>query len=282
MTGGAQSVLSDVGAVIERGSRRSAAPPRRGAAPCRLLPTACHPARVACGPEGIRRASPGALAQEEPTIPTSEIGQGFGCPRAAARVHRARSSRPLVLQGRRERGSADRSKRSCGVRQVSFLGPSICTTSPNSRYLTFYGLQRPGRRPSMLTVPTTLTGPHPTGHPPEAMTQPASTAWRQGAIGSRGSIGATGPDCPWIWGSGALGGWGLVPGREVLDDGGSICVHDGPPSLTPGRNNALPRAGRCRSRSCPGRAPRGARRARPRAGLRPSGRRARSRSPRTA
>ncbi len=69
----------------------------------------------ACVPGGIRRASSGCLPRRSLPSRSRGIGQGFGRPRAAARVHRARSSRPLVLQGKGT--SASRSRRPCGVRQ---------------------------------------------------------------------------------------------------------------------------------------------------------------------
>jgi hypothetical protein len=86
-------------------------------------------------------SKPGVLAQEEPTVPTKEVGQGFGCPTAAARVHRARSSRPQVLQGKGI--SASRLRRPCGVRQVKTLGPR-----PDLRYT---GSPERAVRPTLLT-----------------------------------------------------------------------------------------------------------------------------------
>jgi hypothetical protein len=146
-----QSEVSEVCAVIERGSRRMAASPQRGAAPCRFLTTR-HPARVACVPEGSSPSKPGVLAQEEPTIPIRGIGQGFGRPRAAARVHRARSLRPQLLQGK----GAPRTDRDGPAEydRIGFLGPSICSDSPNSCFGGVKGTQRPSahlRRPCLTS-----------------------------------------------------------------------------------------------------------------------------------
>ena len=154
---------------------RRAPATRGGTVP--MLTIARHPARVACVPEGVRRASPGCLPRR--SLPSRPRGSG----RALAARGQPRVS---TAHGRHDRRYCKGKGKGppwtdrdgpAEYNRIGFLGPSLGAVSPNSRYLAFYELQRPGRVPSVLTAPTLtrrasdrygLDPPAPTGSEPSS------------------------------------------------------------------------------------------------------------------
>ena len=114
--------------------------------------------RMPPGTSGMRPrrgspSKPGVLAQEEPTIPTRSrarlwLPEGSrACPPRAV-VATAGTARERRAPRTGRDGPAEYNRRQ------AFSAPSICTVCRNSRFIGFYGLQRPGRGASVLTAPT--------------------------------------------------------------------------------------------------------------------------------
>lgn len=156
-------------------------------------------------------SKPGVLAQEEPTIPTR--GRAGLWPPAGSRACPLRMviATTGTARGRGLRGPIETALRSTTGRKI--FGPSICTVCRNSRFIGFYGVQRPGRGASLLTPPRHSDGPRrrPTQWGPHALhTIVAFIAVLSGLANTPPTVGSQAGESG-VEGQGARGlGWGRI------------------------------------------------------------------------